>query len=171
MNGRKPMPMRDERDEPVIHDKALAELSQMFLSYPSDPTPGSEALDVSRFDFSMESLGAMDEHLERMRTRQLSDRDWNSFILRSGAYVGEVIRRFTPPPKEWHWLAYEEAAALQPFVASLGMSIDTAAVLWDGKDGVIFPLAKVVKYLKNGAEDGVKFYAQVIVALPPELRQ
>jgi hypothetical protein len=59
-----PMPMRDEREEPVLQDHALRELSQMFLSHPSDATPGSEALDVSRFDFSLESLGAMDEHLE-----------------------------------------------------------------------------------------------------------
>lgn len=126
--------MQVERDEPVIQDQALGELSQMFLSNPSDPTPGGEALDVSRFDFTMESLGAMDEHLERMRTRQLSDRDWNVFILRSGAYVGEVIRRFTPSPKQWHWLDYEDAATLQPFVASLGNRIETAAVLWDGPD-------------------------------------
>ena len=52
--------MQVERDEPVIQDQALGELSQMFLSNPSDPTPGGEALDVSRFDFTMESLGAMD---------------------------------------------------------------------------------------------------------------
>jgi len=163
------MPMRDAPHEPVIHDKALGELSQMFLANPSDPTPGSEELDTSRFDFTVESLGAMDEHLERMRTRELSNRDWNSFILRSGAYVGEVIRRFTPLPTEWHWLGYEDAAAVQPFVASLGKSIDTAAVLWDGKDGVIYPLAKVAKYLRNGSEDSVKFYAQVIISLPAAL--
>jgi len=160
------MPIRDAKL--ANQDEALGQLSQMFLSNPSDPTPGSDALDVSRFDFSMESLRAMDEHLEEMRTRQLSDVDWSKFILRSGAYVGEVIRRFTPPPKERHWLAYKDAAALVPFVASLGMSIETAAVLWDGQDGVIFPLAKVGKYLKNGAEDSVKFYAEVLVALPPD---
>jgi hypothetical protein len=161
-NKRQPQPTG-----PQLQDQALLELSQMFLNNPQDPTPGSDALEVARFDYSVESLGAMDEHLERMRTRELSDRDWNSFILRAGAYVGEVIRRHTPAPKSWHWLDYKQAATLQPMVASFGMSIGTAAVLWDGNDGVIFPLAKVGKYIQNGPEDSVKFYAQVIIAGPP----
>jgi hypothetical protein len=152
---------------PQLQIQALLELSQMFLNNPQDPTPGSDSLEASRFDYSIESLGAMNEHLERMRTRQMSDRDLNSFILRAGAYVGEVVRRHTPAPRKWSWLDYKQAAAMNPFVASLGMSIGTAAVLWDGKDGFIFPLAKVGKYIQNGAGDSVKFYAQVIVAGPP----
>lgn len=153
--------------QPQLQDQALLELSQMFLSNPSDPTPGSELLDPSRFDFSIESLGAMDEHLDRMRSRELSDRDWNSFILRAGAYLGEVIRRHARAPKSWHWLDYEQAAVMQPMVASLEQSIGTSAVLWDGKDEVILPLAKVRKYIQNGPEDSVLFYAQVITAGPP----
>jgi hypothetical protein len=53
--------------EPGFQDQALLELSQMFLDNPPDPTPGSDSLDAARFDYSVESLGAMDEHLERMR--------------------------------------------------------------------------------------------------------
>lgn len=155
--------------EPQLRDQALLELSQMFLHYPADPTPGSESLEVRLFDYSVGSLGAMDEHLEKMRTREFSERDWNSFTLRAGAYVGEVIRRHTPAPKRRHWLDYTQAAALQPIVASMGMSVGTAAVLWDGKAGVTFPLAKVAKYIQNGAEDSVKFYAQVVIADPPSI--
>ncbi|HEY7115424.1 MAG TPA: hypothetical protein VH475_02495 [Tepidisphaeraceae bacterium] len=136
----------------------------MFLHHKADPTPGSESLDAARFDYSIESLGAMDEHLERMRARELLERDGAKLILRAGAYVGEVIRRNTPAPRSWHWLGYEEAAALHPLVASLGMSVGTAAVLWDGADGVTFPVAKVGKFIENGPEDSVRFYAQVIIA-------
>jgi hypothetical protein len=104
-----------------------------------------------------------------MRVRKLADEESSRLILRAGAYVGEVIRRHTPPPRRWHWLDYEQAAKVQPMVASLGMSIGTAAVLWDGDDGVTFPLAKVAKYLVYGQEDSVKIYAQVIVAdRPPQ---
>jgi hypothetical protein len=149
---------------PELQDRALADLSRMFINCPSDPTPGVEFLQASRFDFTVESLAAMDSHLEHMRIQKLSDRDRFVFILRSGAYVGEIIRRFTPPPKKWHWLGYKQAAALIPFVASLGMSAETSAVLWDGQAGVIFPLAKVSKYLLNGAEDSVLFYAKVLIA-------
>jgi hypothetical protein len=89
----------------------------------------------------------------------------NVFILRAGAYVGEVIRRSSSTSAPWHWLDYQQAAALRPTVASLGMSIGTAAVLFDGQR-FIFPLAKVNKYLENGSEDSVHFYAQVVLGGP-----
>jgi hypothetical protein len=154
---------------PQLQDSALADLSRMFIHCPSDPTPGVDLLQPLQFDFTLKSLAAMDAHLEQMRTRKLSDRDRFVFILRSGAYVGEIVRRFTPPPKEWHWLGYKQAASIVAFVASLGMSAETSAVLWDGKGGVLFPLAKVSKYLQNGAEDSVLFYAQVLIAGPPPI--
>ncbi len=84
-----------------------------------------------------------------------------------GAYVGEVIRIYTKAPRVWHWLSFKQAAECLPQIASYGKSISTAAVLWNGEDGFILPLAKVDKYLRNGAEDSVKFYAQVIIAGPP----
>jgi len=156
-------PFRSKR-EPVLQDEALADLSRMFLSDAEDPTPGVELLDASRFDFSLGSLAAMDEHLERMRARGLEGQDLLRFVLRAGAYVGEVIRRHTPPPRQWHWLDYQGAVALDPRLKSLGNGIGTAAVLWDGQDGFTFPLAKVGKYLQNGPEDSVRFFAQVIIA-------
>jgi hypothetical protein len=158
-----------EPPQPQFQDRALTELAVMSLRHPDDPTPGSDRLDAARFDYSIESLGVMDDHLEYMRTRSLSDKQWNSFILRAGAYVGEVIRRHTPPPRQWHWLDFKQAAKQDPRVASLEMSIGMAAVLWDGKDGMVFPLAKVAKFIWNGREDSVKFLAQIFIAGPPAL--
>ena len=106
----------------------------------------------------------MDEHLERMRGRALEGRDLLRFILRAGAYVGEVIRRHTPPPRQWHWLQFEDAAAIDPRLADLGKGLGTVAVLWDGTDGFTFPVGKVGKFLQNGPEDSVRFFAQVIIA-------
>ena len=106
----------------------------------------------------------MDEHLDRMRALGLEGQDFVRFVLRAGAYVGEVIRRHTPPPRQWHWLDYDGAVALDRRLKSLGNAIGTAAVLWDGQDGFTFPLAKVGKYLENGPEDSVRFFAQVIIA-------
>src|SRR5687768_17650460 len=88
-------PFRSKQPKP--QDEALEDLAQMFLDDPQDPTPGSQLLERSRFDFSIESLGAMDEHLERMRERAMEGEDLLKFVLRAGAYVGEVVRRHTPP--------------------------------------------------------------------------
>lgn len=157
---------------PELQDEALGDLSRMFLSNPQDPTPGSELLDPSRFEFSVESLGAMDDHLHTMRAKGLAGRELISFVLRAGAYVGEVIRRHAAPEKSWHWLKYEDAVALEPKLSQFGgKDIASVAVLWERKEGVIFPLAKVCKFLQNGREDSVKFYAQVIIAGPPPMQR
>jgi len=37
-------------------------------------------------------------------------------------------------------------------------------VLWDGESGFFFPLARVGKYLDNGAEDSVRVFAHGILA-------
>jgi hypothetical protein len=151
------------RRKPKLQDEALSELALMFLSLPDDPTPGSELLDASQLDFSIESLARVDEHLEAMRQRQFEDEALTKFVLRCGAYLGEVIRR-QAASKQWHWLDYKEAARLSPDIASFGESLDGAAILWDGKDEFCFPLAKVIKYLENGSEDSVKFFAEVMVS-------
>ena len=150
---------------PKVQDEALEQVAQFFVALPEDPTPGSDLIDASKLDFSIESLGVVDEHLEVMRKKDLAGQQLATFVLRCGAYVGEVIRR-NSKDKKYHWLDFEEAAKLDKVVASFGKSLASAAVLWDGKAGFTFPFNKVVKYLQNGSEDSVKFFAQVIISNP-----
>lgn len=145
-------------------NEALEDLAQMFLHRPNNPTPGNDVLDASRLDFSMASLAELDDHLDTIRAYDFSHDQWNILILRAGAYVGEVVRRAALPKAEWVWLSHEQAAQVSDFVASREMSIGTAAVLWDGAEGFAFPLGKVAKFIANGREDSVHFYAQVIAA-------
>ncbi len=156
--------------QPKLQDEALADLAQMFLSSPDDPTPGSELLDVTPCNFTVESLRAMDDHLEVMRRRSLEGEALMKFVLRCGAYVGEVIRRHSPTGTSWHWVTYDDAARLDQRLGSIGKSLGTAAVLWDGSEGFCFPLARVGKYLENGAEDSVSVFAQMIIARAGEVR-
>jgi hypothetical protein len=57
--------------QPELQDQGLADLAQMFLLNPDDPTPGSESLNLTRCDFTVESLKVVDDHLEVMRHRSL----------------------------------------------------------------------------------------------------
>lgn len=149
------------RRKPKLQDEALGDLAQMFLACPDDPTPGCELLDASRLDFSVKSLGVVDAWLERMRTRPLDDDALLRIVLRCGAYVGEVVRRHSEKP--FHWLDRKGAARQSPSIARLGDGLEIAAVLWDGADGFCFPLGKVAKFLANGREDSVEFFAQVVL--------
>src|SRR5580765_3706383 len=94
--------------KPTLHDQVLSELGQMFASpdlVADDPTPGSELLDASRLDFTVESLALVDDFLDQMRQRQLveDEEDYCKLVLRCGAYVGEVILR-NATGKTYHWL-------------------------------------------------------------------
>jgi hypothetical protein len=150
--------------QPKFSDVALSDLSRMFFSDPGDPTPGGPVRNAVS-DYSIESLSAIDDHLERVRQNAPEGDALLKFVLRGGAFVGEVIRKQSKT-KTWHWLAFADAAKIDPQVAAWGQSLSTIAVLWDGK-GFCFPLGKVLKFLQNGREDSVKFFAQVIIAGPP----
>ncbi|MEL7500771.1 MAG: hypothetical protein AAFN77_24475 [Planctomycetota bacterium] len=146
-------------------NEALSDLATMFVNYPENPTPGHHLVDKSRLDFTPDSLSYLDDHIEEMRSQKLSDDQWNVFILRSGAYVGEMIRRMSQPDTNWQWMSYEQASLVSDMVRQADKNISTVAVLWDGADGLIFPLGKITKFIENGREDSVHFYAHVISKL------
>ena len=136
--------------QPKLHDRAFADLAQMFLSNPEDPTPGGDRLDATRLDFTVDSLAVVDPHPKTMRNQGLEGQALMKFVRRAGAYVGEVVRR-----------------RRDPRLSSVGKGLGTIAVLWDGKDGFCFPLGEVGKYLENGAEDSVKLFAHMMIAGAP----
>jgi len=147
---------------PKDQTQALSELAVLFFE--DEATYRRELLDRRKLDFSLESLRHVNEYLEQVRKDPEAERVWNRIVLRTGAYVGEVIRR-NDKKVAWKWVDYDGAKLVEPkMFTSFGMSIATAAVLYDGNKGFTFPLAKVEKYLNNGPEDNLHFYAQVIIA-------
>lgn len=155
------------RRKPKVEDEALGEVALMFKSpemMTDDPTPGIELLDASRLDFSVESLGLVDDYLDAMRQKNLDDDAACKVVLRCGAYVGEVIlRNASAKGKTYHWIEYKEALKVSKMIAEFGESLGTAAILWDGNSGLSFPLGKVVKFLENGREDSVQFFAKAML--------
>ncbi len=145
-------------------NKALSDLALMFFSDMTAPIFGVHFLNQSRLDFSIESLSHVDEYLEEIRKDKEVKQDWNRVVLRCGAYVGEVLRRNDTNTK-WTWIGYDDAVRVLPkSFSSIPKSIATIAILINGKSGLTFPLAKVEKYLVNGNEDSVKFFAEVMIA-------
>src|SRR5258705_4117476 len=156
--------------KPELQDQALSELAQMFASpelVSNDPTPGAELLDATRLDFTVESLAFVDDYLDQMRQQQLEEEDeaYGKLVLRCGAYVGEVVLR-NAKNKTYHWLDYKGALKINKIIADFGEDLGSAAVLWDSETGLTFPLAKVQKFLDNGREDSVHFFAKVTIEKP-----
>lgn len=150
-----------------LQDKALSELAEMFASsklVAYDPTPGAKLLDPSRLDFTVKSLRFVDDYLAKMRKQRLPEDgdDYCKLVLRCGAYVGEVILR-NSKSKTYHWLDWKGALRINKEIADFGETLGGAAVLWDSNDGLTFPLGKVQKFLDNGREDSVQFFAKVML--------
>jgi hypothetical protein len=153
-----------------VRDKSMESLAVMFYDAPQDPTPDVQVLSKDKLDFSIESLSHVEEYLDFVRTQKHTGKPLHILVLRVGGYIGEVIRRHATH-KHWHWLDFPEASKLDADIAAMGNSIHVSAILWDARKGrsrFVFPLGKVMKYLQNGQEDSVKFFAQVVINDSPE---
>lgn len=125
----------------------------------------AQALQSSGYqaDFSPQSLWSvdrfLDDHSDRGQARRggLLATDLGSRIFALGAYVGEVVRRNAGGT--WH--ANDEDPRGE---------INVELVLADGTK--IWPVQRVMKRYKNGAEDGIAAYGAALglsVGQPPQL--
>jgi len=154
------------RKGPKVVDEAFADLSLMLTQDEENPTYKRALLDESKLDFSLESLKHIDAYLEVLHQNPPDGHDFMRVALRCGAYVGEVMRKQLPGV--FHWVAHEEAARYSKMVAGFEQSIATAGILWKDSESMSFPLGKVCKFLENGNEDSVYFFAQVLLSAERE---
>ena len=165
--GRSPprlSPAASSGPPPKDQTLALSDLAHIFFE--DDDTFGREHLDRRRLDFSLESLKHINDYLGTIRKDKEIEKlgvTRAKVVLRAGAYVGEVIRK-NDNKVQWRWVDYDGARQVEPKFENFGKTIATAAVLYDGNRGFALPLAKVDKYLTNGAEDDVYFFAKVMMS-------
>jgi hypothetical protein len=149
------------RRSPSYANREFSDLSFMLIQEQQRPSYKRELLDERKLDFSTESLKHLDQYLEALHAAPPKKEDLVVVVLRCGAYVGEVIRKNSP--SEINWVAFEEAAKYSDYVKGLGHSLGTAGILWVNAKTMCFPLAKICKFIENGNEDSVYFFAEVIL--------
>ncbi len=157
------------RRSPINANREFSDLSFMLFRERESPTYKRDLLDERKLDFSVESLKHLDEYLKVLHAAPPHQEDLIGVALRCGAYVGEVIRKNSH--NKMDWVAFKEAAKYSEYVKGLGHSLGTAGILWTNPETMCFPLTKVCKFLENGNEDSVYFFARVILKDPqdPEL--
>jgi hypothetical protein len=122
----------------------------------------SKALSQSGYqaDFSLESLKQVDRFFDEQvangqpKPGGLLSQQLGARIFAIGAYVGEVIRRQNGG--EWQGDDNDPRAEV-----NIAVRLKTGAVLW--------PVQRVMKRFKNGAEDGIWIYGATIAE--PATRQ
>src|SRR5262245_32363193 len=146
---------------PAFHDKAFEELAEMLWMDDEQPTHRRELLDAATLDFSVHSLAHIDDYLDAVRADGVEGEVLMRVVLRTGAYVGEVVRRHCKT--EYHWVDYEQASRESRMVKDIGVHLGTMGVLRASPDTMCFPLGKVCKFLEAGREDSVQFFARTII--------
>lgn len=119
-------------------------------------------LNRSALDYSLESLKSVDEYLQHLfdHRPERMGRDWVNVILWGGAYVGEVIRRNSD--RRYDWVDFDDWLDEHPEQAQfLGTKkeLQVCAFLTPGCGAFTLPLNKIHKFIANGMEDSVWFYA------------
>ena len=113
-------------------------------------------------DGSLDSLLQVDEYLTflHQNRERLSDEEWGVTVIRTGAYVGEVIRQ-SCPNGAFNWIDYNDYIALHSELRSLipDRTAATCAFLVHRSGAMSMPLNKVARFIEDGPADSVHFFA------------
>jgi hypothetical protein len=113
-----------------------------------------ELLDRSKLDFSVESLRAVDQYLERLHASdesRFSDDEYGNSVLWAAAYCGEVIRRNAK--SKYRWMTYAAFRELLPAASKAVPEKETTQwVLCEPMGSVFTPIEKVMRRVTNGSD-------------------
>ena len=123
--------------------------------------PFAENLDRSALDGSIDSLQVVDDYLSFVQANleHLTDSEYNNLALRCGGYVGECIRMTWP--ESYDWCDYNDYMPSHPQLNGLmpERTLGTCALLVRKPDGMILPVNKVLRFLHEGPENSVHYFA------------
>jgi hypothetical protein len=113
-------------------------------------------------DGSVESLHEVDRYLSLVHKKRhkISNDEWHITVLRAGAYVGEVIRH-AAPEGFFNWVDYNDYMLAQPSLREIipERTSATCALLVAPDGSMSMPLNKIARYIAEGAENSVHFFA------------
>ena len=120
-----------------------------------------EQLRRDALDLTLASLKYVDEYLLYLHQHntQLDGAEWHSTVLYGGAYLGEVIRKETND--HYSWIDYDDYMAEYPGLKSMipERTTPTCAFLVDESGKMSLPLNKIARYIDEGEEHSVQFFA------------
>ena len=125
-----------------------------------------ERLRRADLDGTLDSLHAVDEylaHLHKQRGR-LPEDGWHKTVLWGGAYLGEVIR--FESAYRFNWVDYNEYMPRHPKLQQMipDRTVATCAFLVLPDDYMSMPLNKMARFIEEGPENNVHFFAECDIA-------
>jgi|SRR5215813_1083481 len=138
------------------------------LSFPPEPefaprhaelaVNAARKVDGITLDYSVKSLQALDDIIERLRGEGVSTEQIGETLFAFGCYVGEVFVRSVGG--KWRLASETGMRDFAGFIIVVDL----------GADNVVNPIGKVFKRFENGIEDHLPYFYQVFAKPPPHLR-
>ncbi len=148
---------------PEVND-SFVEFAACFVGTQTDDGDivHPDQLDRSRLDYSLDSLRVVDAYLLYLfqNRPETLGRDWGRAVLWGGAYVGEVIRR--QAPRRYDWVDFDDFVQVYPRTTDIlgdEKGLGWCALLTPGQGGFTLPINKLLRFLFDGPEDSVHFFA------------
>lgn len=135
----------------LIRDDLKGTAKFMYLDV-SEDSWDQENLTKRNLDFTIESVRYIDEYIYRLLNTEhgseLLNKHFDSFMVRIGAYIGEVIKNNIK--QDFHWY---ESGSVRNYSSSFDRIYNTCqTVLYSKKrDIVILPLDVVLQFLKGNS--------------------
>lgn len=120
----------------------------------------SEKLDNKKLDYSFESLKIIDSYLEYLHKikDKINNHEEMNTIVWGGCYIGEVIKKHSE--KKFRWQNYHSYVANNPKLKEIiSYGPGSIVLLVDDRGAMTMPLNKVGRFLHEGPENNIHFYA------------
>lgn len=154
---RKPKLVRD-------HLKGMAKLMYQDVS---EDAWDQENLTKRNLDFTIESMRFIDVYAKKLMEteigKELLHKHFGNFVVRIGAYIGEVIRNEVE--QDFHWYELDSVYQYSPSLKQLSRQQASYSLLYSKKrDTAIFPLDEAEHFLKgNSVYPNLLSYAETMV--------
>lgn len=135
----------------------------------------ADKLDLSKLDYSLESLKEIDAWLEAVHVRNfaeagpgragetlMSDGRGRNTVTLAGLYLGETVRRNSN--LGWAWVPFDEFIAQNPaYAAYYGPDAGLDAYVLVGEQGAATPINSALKRVLNGGQDSIAYIGAFLV--------
>lgn len=146
-------------------NEVLSAISTFLVNGNSDgDIPFAEELNRDKLDYSVSSLNYVDEYLKKIRKKKLNNYQVALIVLRCGAYCGEIIRNNT---YGLEWITYEQEVLLENNMGQWKIKKDpiySYFLYGSHSKSLIQVLQKVIKFIENGEEDSLEFFAKAMIS-------
>lgn len=128
----------------------LKQMAKLMFQDVSEDTWDQENLTKRNLDYTVESVRIIDLYVERLRGTDLLDKHFDNFVVRIGAYVGEVIR--TNSHQDFDWYEFQSVFKYSSVLHGMDQSKEPYTLLYSKKeDAVILPLWEAAQRLKGAS--------------------